>query len=151
MVAYSGTDPVSMVLKTGTTIKGPGKIIGVYDTSGVDIAQNNEIAIGISAADSTRDADGALQTAAGATVSVFPLGGVLQVQSKAGDSYNPGTLVYVDADGLATTTSSSRKLLGVYVGPAGVTGAALVVNGAGDSGASEGTMILVMTAGAATA
>jgi len=147
----SGVKPINMVLKTGTTIKGPGKIIGVYDTSGVDLAINNEIAIGVSAGDSSRDADGALETAAGATVAVYPLGGVLMVQSKAGDSYNPGTLVYVDASGLATTTSTSRKLLGVYVGPAGVTGAALVANGVGDSGASEGTMIAVMTAGAATA
>ena len=147
----SGVKPINMVLKTGTTIKGPGKIIGVYDTTGVDLAINNEIAIGVSAGASSRDADGALDTAAGATVAVYPLGGVLMVQSKAGDSYNPGTLVYVDAAGLATTTSSSRKLLGVYVGPAGVTGADLVVNGAGDSGASEGTMIAVMTAGAATA
>tara|TARA_Y100000114_G_scaffold63471_1_gene58191 strand:+ start:370 stop:822 length:453 start_codon:yes stop_codon:yes gene_type:complete len=147
----SGVKPINMVLKTGTTIKGPGKIIGVYDSTGVDLAINNEIAIGVSAGASSRDADGALDTAAGATVAVYPLGGVLMVQSKAGDSYNPGTLVYVDAAGLATTTSSSRKLLGVYVGPAGVTGADLVVNGAGDSGASEGTMIAVMTAGAATA
>ena len=147
----SGVKPINMVLKTGTTIKGPGKIIGVYDSTGVDLAINNEIAIGVSAGASSRDADGALDTAAGATVAVYPLGGVLMVQSKAGDSYNPGTLVYVDAAGLATTTSSSRKLLGVYVGPAGVTGAALVENGAGDSGASEGTMIAVMTAGAATA
>ena len=75
----------------------------------------------------------------------------MYVQSKAGDSWNPGTLAYVDADGLATTTSSSRKILGIYVGEAGVTGAALLVNGAGDSGASEGTMILIATAGAATA
>jgi len=147
----SGVKPVNMVLKTGTTIKGPGKIIGVFDSSGVDLAINNEIAIGISAGASSRDADGALDTAAGATVAVYPLGGVLMVQSKAADQYNPGTLVYVDAAGLATTTSSSRKLLGVYVGPADLTADPLVVNGAGDSGASEGTMIAVMTAGAATA
>ena len=151
MTAFSGTDPVNMVLKTGTTIKGAGKCIGVYDTTGVDLAINNEIAIGISAGDSTRDADLALQTTVGATVAVFPLGGVLYVQSKAGDAWNPGTLAYVDAGGLATVTSSSRKLLGVYVGEAGVTGATLVVNGAGDSGATEGTLIPIMTAGAATA
>ena len=145
------TDPVNMVLETGTTIKGPGKIIGVYDTSGVDIAQNNEIAIGISAGASSSDADGALDSSAGATVAVYPIGATMYVQSKAGDSWNPGTLAYVDADGLATTTSTSRKILGIYVGEAGVTGATLVVNGAGDSGASEGTMILIATAGAATA
>jgi len=151
MTAFGGTDPVNMVLKTGTTIKGPGKIIGIYDTTGVDLAVNSEIGIGISAADSSRTAAGALDTAAGATCAVFPLGGVLWVQSTAADSWNPGALVYVDAAGLATTTGTSRKKLGIYVGEAGVTGAALVVNGAGDSGATEGTMIPVMTCGAETA
>lgn len=151
MVAYGGMDTVNLTLKTGTVIKGPGKIIGKFDTSGVDIAQNNEIAIGISAASSSRTAEGVLQTAAGATVAVFPLGGLHYVQAKAGDAFNPGDLVYVDADGLATITSTSRKILGIFVGEPIAATAALVVNGAGDSGASEGQMIPVMTAGAATA
>ena len=147
------TDPVNMILKTGVTVKGPGKIIGVKDTSGVRLTANgnNEIAIGVSAGDSSRAAGGALETAAGATVAVYPLGGVLMVQSKAGVTYNVGDLVYAEADGLASKSSSSNKVLGIYVGEDGLTSAALVVNGAGDSGASEGTMILVNTAGAATA
>ena len=153
MVQFEGTDPVSMVLKTGEVIKGPGKIIGVKDTTGVRVTAGgaNEIAIGISAGASSRDAELALDTNAGATVSVYPLGSVLMVQSKAGVTYNVGDLVYADADGLASKTSSSNKVLGIYVGDDAVTGAALVVNGAGDSGASEGTMIRVATAGAATA
>tara|TARA_R100000152_G_scaffold18448_1_gene10281 strand:+ start:302 stop:754 length:453 start_codon:yes stop_codon:yes gene_type:complete len=147
------TDPVNMILKTGVTVKGPGKIIGVKDTSGVRLTASgaNEIAIGVSAGDSSRAAGGALETAAGATVAVYPLGGVLMVQSKAGVTYNVGDLVYAGGDGLADKTSSSQKVLGIYVGEDAVEGAALVVNGAGDSGASEGTMILVNTAGAATA
>ena len=85
-----GADPVNMVLKTGEVVKGPGKIIGVKDTSGVRVtgAANNEIAIGISAGDSSRAAGGALDTAAGATVAVYPLGGALMVQSEAGLTYN---------------------------------------------------------------
>ena len=128
-------------------------IVGVKDTSGVRLTANgaNEIAIGITAGDSSRAAGGALETAAGATVAVYPLGGVLMVQSKAGVTYNVGDLVYAEADGLASKVSSSNKVLGIYVGEDGITSAALAVNGAGDSGASEGTMILVNTAGAATA
>lgn len=146
-------DPVNMILKTGATIKGPGKIIGVKDTTGVRLTANgaNEIAIGISAGDSERSAGGALNTSAGATCAVYPLGGALMVQSKAAVAWSVGDLAYCDADGLASKTSSSNKVLGVYIGEEGVTGDALVLNGAGDSGASEGTMVLISTAGAATA
>ena len=148
-----GADPVNMVLKTGEVVKGPGKIIGVKDTSGVRVtgAANNEIAIGISAGDSSRAAGGALDTAAGATVAVYPLGGALMVQSEAGVTYNVGDLVYVSGNGLADKTATSQKVLGIYIGEDGLTTSALVANGAGDSGATEGTMILVSTAGAATA
>jgi len=61
------------------------------------------------------------------------------VQSEASQTYTTGLLVYAQASGLVGTTSSSRKLLGVYVGTGEVT-----------SG-SAGDMIPVMTAGAATA
>ena len=155
------TDPVNMILKTGVTVKGPGKIVGVKDTSGVRLTANgaNEIAIGITAGDSSRAAGGALETAAGATVAVYPLGGVLMVQSKAGDAYTTGCTVYVGANGLATSTAGSNKKLGLYVGKAH-TAPALVDSGAGDgltdagvtgTATTEGGMIPVMTAGAAIA
>ena len=151
MAIYGGNDPTNMVLKTGETIKGPGKIIGVYDTTGVTPSAANGIGIGVSVGDSTRTAAGVLQTTVGATVGVVPFGGVLYIQAVAAETWNPGALVYAQASGMAGQTSSSRKLIGVYVGEAGLVTAALVVNGAGDSGATEGTMIPVATSGALTA
>ncbi|MAK37286.1 MAG: hypothetical protein CMC15_14120 [Flavobacteriaceae bacterium] len=147
------TDPVNMTLKTGEVVKGPGKIIGVYDTTGVRVTATgaNEIGIGISAGASSRDADGALDTNAGATVAVYPMGATMYVQSLNGLTWSVGDLVYADANGLASQTSSSQKVIGVYVGEGELTTTALVVNGAGDSGATEGNMILVATSGAATA
>ena len=61
------------------------------------------------------------------------------VQSQASQTYTTGLLVYAQADGLVGTTSSSRKLLGIYVGEGETTSS------------SAGDMIPVMTAGAATA
>ena len=140
MVQFSGADPRNATLVTGTTVSGPGLLLTNDSTNNtVDLTANNEIAIGVSAGDSTRDVDGVLQTSAGATVSFFPLGGVLMVQSEASQTYTTGLLVYAQADGLVGTTSSSRKLLGIYVGEGEVTSS------------SAGDMIPVMTAGAATA
>ena len=140
-MAYGeGADPRTGTLRTGTTVSGPGLLITNDSTNNtLDLTAANEIAIGVTAGDSTRDVDGTLQTAAGATVSFYPLGGVLMVQSEASQTYTTGLLVYAQASGLVGTTSSSRKLLGVYVGTGEVT-----------SG-SAGDMIPVMTAGAATA
>ena len=140
MVQFSGADPRNGTLKTGTTVSGPGLLLTNDSTNNtLDLTAANEIAIGVSAGDSTRDVDGVLQTAAGAKVSFFPLGGVLMVQSEASQTYTTGLLVYAQADGLVGTTSSSRKLLGIYVGEGETTGS------------SAGDMIPVMTAGAATA
>ena len=61
------------------------------------------------------------------------------VQSQASQTYTTGLLVYAQADGLVGTTSSSRKLLVIYVGEGETTSS------------SAGDMIPVMTAGAATA
>ena len=72
MAIYGGNDPTNMVLKTGETIKGPGKIIGPYDTTGVIPSAANGIGIGVSVGDSTRTAAGVLQTTVGATVGVVP-------------------------------------------------------------------------------
>tara|TARA_R110002012_G_scaffold260052_3_gene441716 strand:+ start:539 stop:985 length:447 start_codon:yes stop_codon:yes gene_type:complete len=145
----TNTKPVTATVKTGVVIHGAGKIVN-YDTTGIDLTGANEIALAITASDSSRTAAGVLDTAAGATCSVYPLGGVLMVQNVAGETYTFGDLVYAQASGLAGKTSSSRKLLGIYVG-AGVTTAALGANGAGDTTNTEGTLIPVATAGAATA
>ena len=139
MTAFSGTDPVSMTVKDSTTVDGYGYLLTNDSTNNkVDLTANNEICIGVSAGESSRDADGTQETS-GATVSMFPLGGVLQVRSQASKTYTTGLLVYAQADGLAGTTSSSRKLLGVYVGDGETTSS------------SAGDLVLVNTSGAATA
>ena len=140
MVYAEGADPISAVLKTGTTVSGPGLCLVNDGTSNtLDLSADGEIAIGISAGDSTRDVDGTLSTAAGATVSFYPLGGVLMVQSEAGQTYTTGLLVYVGASGqVIDGDDHSSKVLGIYVGD-------------GASSTSAGDLIPVMTAGAATA
>jgi hypothetical protein len=57
-------------------------------------------------------------------------------------------IVYAGADGLALDSQdSSEKKLGIYVGKVMSSAtAALALNGAGDSGATEGQMVLVNTA-----
>mgnify|MGYP003124384525 CR=1 FL=1 len=140
MVYAEGADPISAVLKTGTTVSGPGLCLVNDGTSNtLDLSADGEIAIGISAGDSTRDVDGTLSTAAGATVSFYPLGGVLMVQSEASQTYTTGLLVYVGASGqVIDSDDHSSKVLGIYVGD-------------GASSTSAGDLIPVMTAGAATA
>lgn len=140
MVYAEGADPISAVLKTGTTVSGPGLCLVNDSTNNtLDLCADGEIAIGISAGDSTRDVDGDLQTAAGATVSFYPLGGVLMVQSEASQTYTTGLLVYVGASGqVIDSNDHTSKVLGIYVGD-------------GASSTSAGDLIPVMTAGAATA
>tara|TARA_R100001079_G_scaffold110946_2_gene88528 strand:+ start:2279 stop:2701 length:423 start_codon:yes stop_codon:yes gene_type:complete len=140
MVYAEGADPISAVLKTGTTVSGPGLCLVNDSTNNtLDLSADGEIAIGISAGDSTRDVDGTLSTAAGATVSFYPLGGVLMVQSEASQTYTTGLLVYVGASGqVIDSDDHSSKVLGIYVGD-------------GASSTSAGDLIPVMTAGAATA
>ena len=140
MVYAEGADPISAVLKTGTTVSGPGLCLVNDGTSNtLDLSADGEIAIGISSGDSTRDVDGTLSTAAGATVSFYPLGGVLMVQSEASQTYTTGLLVYVGASGqVIDGDDHSSKVLGIYVGD-------------GASSTSAGDLIPVMTAGAATA
>ena len=155
MVYGQGADPRNATLKTGEYSKGPGKLL-VNDgsTNTLETTDATDICIGVSAGDSTRDADGALQTAAGATVAYYPLGGVLMVQVEAASTFDIGDTVYVGGAGLATSTAGSNKKLGLYVGDAAHAATALVANGNSDTDGtllSEGAMIPVMTSGAAIA
>ena len=154
-MAYGeGADPRNATLKTGSYSKGPGKILAVDGTNTLDLSAVTEVPLGISAGDSSRTAALALDTTAGATVSYYPLGGVLMVQVDAASTFDLGDTVYVGASGLATSTAGSNKKLGLYVGDSAHAATALVANGNSDAdGAllSEGAMIPVMTAGAAIA
>ena len=152
-MAYGeGADPRTATLKNGAYVYGPGKLLTMDGTNNtLDLTAATEICIGVSAGEGSRDATLAYD-ATGATVSYYPLGGVLMVQSAASAEYTVGCTVYVGADGLATATAGSNKKLGLYVGSGETTGA-LGPNGAGDTAAatSEGDLIAVMTAGAAIA
>ena len=150
MVAFSGTDPRNATLKDSETIRGVGRILTNDSTNNkLEVSGATDIAIGISAGEGSRDADHAFETS-GATVSYFPLGGVLMVQSEASKTYATGCLVYAKASGLASPTANSSKVLGIYVGEGQTTGSALLAT-ANDTSLTEGELIPVMTAGAATA
>ena len=79
------------------------------------------------------------------------------MQSAASQTWTTGLTVYAGNDGLAVTSSgSSAKKIGLYVGTGEVT-TALVDSGAGDgltnagvtgTATTEGNLITVMTAGA---
>ena len=148
-------DPRNATLKTGEYSKGPGKLLTMDGTTNtLETTDATNICIGVSAGDSSRTAAGAIQTAAGATVSYYPLGGVLMVQCEAASTFDIGDTVYVGGAGLATSTTGSNKKLGLYVGDGAHAATALVANGNGDTdGAlrSEGAMIAVNTTGAAIA
>lgn len=125
MVAFSAIDPVSMNVKSSTTVSGIGLLLANDSTNNtVDLTAAGEVCIGVSGGESSRDADGTLETS-GATVSMFPLGGVMMVASKVAQTYTTGLLVYVGASGLAIDSDdASSKVLGVYVGTGELTGSA---------------------------
>ena len=131
-----GADPRNATLKASTTVSGKGLLLVNDSTSNtVDLCADGEIAIGISAGESSRGADNELETS-GATVAYYPLGGVLMVQSEASQTYTTGLTVFVGASGQCIDSNDhSSKKLGLYVGE----GAASV---------AAGTLIPVMTAGA---
>ena len=154
-----GADPRTATLKDNEICKGPGKLL-VNDGSNntLETTDATDICIGVSAAESSRDANSTYETS-GATVAYYPLGGVLMVQCEAASTFNIGDTVYVGGLGLATSTSGSNKKLGIYIGDGAHAATALVANGNGDTeqigGAtlllSEGAMIVVDTHGAAIA
>ena len=131
-----GADPRNATLKDTVTVSGKGLLImHELATNTVRLADDGEIAIGVSAAESSRGEDQALETS-GATVAYYPLGGVLMVQSEASQTYTTGLKVYVGASGQCIDSNDhTSKLLGLYVGE-------------GASSVAAGTLIPVMTAGA---
>jgi hypothetical protein len=150
MVAFSGTDPRNATCKDATVIRGLGRILTNDSTNNeVIVSGATTIALGISAGESSRDADHVFETT-GATVSYFPFGGVLMIQSEASITYTTGCLVYAKASGLCSSTANSSKVIGIYVGEGQATGAALLAT-ANSTSLTEGELIPVMTAGAATA
>ena len=142
MAYASGTEAVNMTMKTGVTVAGAGYILTNDSTNNtVDLTAVSEVGLFISADESSRDAAGDLITAAGATVSAYPMGGVMLVAATASQTWTTGLPVYAASSGLATTSSgSSAKKIGLYVG-----------EGEATSSSAGETLIRVATSGAAIA
>ncbi len=145
--------PRNIELEDATVVYGTGKILKVGSTANhADLSSAASVGVGITTASSSRaGADHALVTAS-ATVSFYPLGGVLMVQTDAASTYDFGDTVYVAASGLCTSTAASNKKLGLYVGDSAHAATALSAPLSGDtSSATEGALIAVDTHGAAIA
>ena len=126
-MAYGeGADPRNAILKTGTTVNGAGLLLTMDGTSNtLDICADGEVAIGVSVGESSRAAGGALETAAGATVSYYPMGGTLMVQTEGSQTYTTGLVVYAGAAGqIIDSNDHTSKAIGIYVGEGDVTPAA---------------------------
>lgn len=121
-----GADPRNATLKTGTTVSGPGLLLTMDGTSNtLDVCADGEVALGVSAGESERAAGGALKTAAGATVSYYPMGGVLMIATEGSQTYTTGLVVYAGASGQCIDSNDhTSKAIGVYVGEGDVEPAA---------------------------
>ena len=130
-------DPRNFDVKASVTFAGAGLCVNQDSTNNtVDVCGYGELCIGVTADESSRDSAGTLETT-GATVSVYPLGGVLMVQSEALQTYTTGLIVYVGAAGqVIDSNDHSSKILGVYVGE-------------GAASTTAGDLIPVATHGAA--
>ena len=106
--------PRNATLKAGLTVSAMGYILTNDGTNNkLDLTAAGEVALGISADESERDASGLVS---GGTVSYYPLGGVLMIASAASQTYTTGLTVYAGAGGLLTTTAGSNKKVGLYIG-----------------------------------
>jgi|TARA_R100000084_G_scaffold5341_2_gene2103 hypothetical protein len=145
--------PRNIELEDSTVVYGTGKILKVGSTANhADLSTATSVAIGITTASSSRSGADHTLTTTGATVSYYPLGGVLMVQCAAAATFDFGDTVYVGADGLATSTAGSNKKLGLYVGDSAHAATALSAPLSGDTAsATEGALIPVDTHGAAIA
>lgn len=123
MVAFTGNDPRNAVLKDAETVSGVGIILSKDGTNNkLQVGAATDVPLGVSAGESSRDADLVLETA-GATCSYFPMGGVHMVAALA-ETYTTGQLVYLKGAGRVGGTAGSDKLVGVYVGEGEVVGTA---------------------------
>ena len=127
-MAYGqGADPRNATLEaTNGTVAGAGYLLmkGTGDRLTLTTGTSS-IALGVSAGESERAAGGALLATDAATVSYYPMGGVLMVRSANAMTWAKGTKAYASASGLAN--QSAGKAIGVYVGDALVTSDAVTL------------------------
>lgn len=109
----------SMIVKDGVLPKA-GHLLNYDATSGagtVDLTAATEACFFVALDESSRDADQALETT-GATVTACPVGGMMYVRINASEVLVAGQVLYVGANGEATKTAGSNKILGHYLGSA---------------------------------
>ena len=109
----------TMIVKDGVLPK-TGHLLNYDATSGagtVDLTAATDTCFFVAMDESSRDADQALVTS-GATVTACPVGGMMYVRINAGEALVAGQLMYVGANGEATKTAGSNKVLGHYLGSA---------------------------------
>tara|TARA_Y100000004_G_scaffold24108_1_gene24334 strand:+ start:1551 stop:1958 length:408 start_codon:yes stop_codon:yes gene_type:complete len=97
-----------------------GHLLNYDSTSGsgtVDLTAATDTCFYVALDESSRDADQEL-VASGATVTACPVGGMMYVRINAGEALVCGQLLYVGANGEATKTAGSNKVLGHYMGDA---------------------------------
>jgi hypothetical protein len=125
MVAFGGSDAVDGNMKAtgGDTTIGPVVAHGYIltndsTTNRVQLHQGGDVVpIGISAGPSQKDADGTQLVTADASVSFYPVHGLLYVRAKASQTWTTGLGVYCGDGGLALDgADASGQQLGIYVG-----------------------------------
>ena len=133
-------DPRNGAMKSGSSAAtGAGLLLIAEGTTNTfDLCADGEVAIAVTADEQQRGEDNAI--VAGGTVSYYPLGGVVWVQSEASQTYDLGTIVYVGDGGQCIDANDhTSKALGVYVGDGGTD----------HTSTTAGVLIPVNTAGAA--
>ena len=117
----------TMIVKDAVYPK-EGALLNYDATSGagtVDLTANTDACFFVAADESSRDATNTL-VAAGATITAYPVGGMLYCLATTGESWVAGQVLYVATGGLATKTSGSNKILGHYLGSATTTAASIL-------------------------
>ena len=128
MTYASGTEARNYTLEDASTVDGAGVLLKAGATANkVDLtgSADSSVAFLVSADESSRDSANALETTS-ATVSAYPLGGVVLVQAEA-LTWAFGDLAYASGSGRCDKTSGSQKLIGVYVGSGETTTAGQLV------------------------
>ena len=117
-------NPRTGTMKSGVTSATKAGLCLHLDGAGTfEVCTEDDIVLAITADEQERDVSGLV---AGGSVSIYTLGGVLMVASKASQTYTMGLAVYATAGGLVTDSDdksgTGAKKVGIYVGTGVTTG-----------------------------
>jgi len=116
-MTYGASEARNYTVKDAVTVA-KGELLTIQTSDGkVDLTAATEVCFLVAIDESSRDADGTLETS-GATVAALPVGGVCFVAATGSESWTAADVIYVGANGLATATAGSNKKLGIYLGAA---------------------------------